>query len=288
MNLKEEIEKIVAETVVSPHIVKETTVFTTSILTTESGKKYFLKTGPVCSAYRCEANGLRELANVNGVNVPIVAGFGTNFLLTEYISTTSPGSRFFSKLGETLALIHKYKGKYFGFYEDNYIGTSPQINSANERESHNWCEFYFNKRLLFQYRMAEKNGLATGVIRDGMVKIERNIHTIIPESDELPSLLHGDLWCGNYMCNENRDPVLIDPAVYYGNRESDLAMTHQFGGFPGEFYISYSSEYPLLPGWEFRENIYKLYHILNHLNIFGRGYLYQAEQIINYYICRAY
>jgi len=115
------------------------------------------------------------------------------------------------------------------------------------------------------------------------MRLEKKMESILNDSIEPPCLLHGDLWAGNFICDENGNAVLIDPAVYYGHREADLAMTKVFGGFSREFYESYQAEYPLRPGWEYRERLYRLYHILNHLNLFGRGYLHEAESLLNKY-----
>lgn len=144
--------------------------------------------------------------------------------------------------------------------------------------------FYYNKRLLFQYRLAERNGYATAALRNGISKLESRIHTILSGSEELPCLLHGDLWSGNFLCDSLGNPVLIDPAVYYGHREADLAMTRLFGGFPETFYRAYDKEYPLAAGYFYREGLYKLYHVLNHLNLFGTGYLGEAESILKFYL----
>ena len=127
-------------------------------------------------------------------------------------------------------------------------------------------------------------GNSTPELRKAISKLEERIEEIIGDSEEKPSLLHGDLWSGNFMVNENGETVLIDPAVYYGHREADLGMTKLFGGFSNEFYKSYNETYPLKDGYEYRENIYKLYHVLNHLNLFGGGYYSQAISLIKFYI----
>ena len=133
---------------------------------------------------------------------------------------------------------------------------------------------------MFQFRLAENNGYSTTQLKEGMKNIEKKIDDIIGVNVEVPSLLHGDLWGGNYITDQKGNPCLIDPAVYYGHREADLAMTKLFGGFDTSFYSAYNEEYPLMEGWEYRENIYKLYHVLNHLNLFGTSYLNQAISLI--------
>ena len=130
----------------------------------------------------------------------------------------------------------------------------------------------------------EKNGLADEDLRKSFSRLESKISDILKDSQEQPSLLHGDLWSGNYMVDEHGNACIIDPAVYYGHREADLAMTRLFGGYSEDFYKSYNESFPLKDGWEYRENIYKLYHVLNHLNLFGKGYYSQALSLIRSYL----
>lgn len=249
---------------------------------TRSGKSYFLKTGPASTTYRCEANSLRELSKAGTLRIAEVISYGDNFILTEFITQGRPAKDFHRNFGRNLARMHRYYGKTFGFYEDNFIGANPQLNIPSKEEANDWAAFYFNKRLLYQYKMAETNGYVTEGLRKSFSNLEKIIGTLLKDSPEPPTLLHGDLWSGNYLCDEQGNAVLIDPAVYYGHREADLAMTKVFGGFSPEFYRAYMEEHPLTEGWEEREDIYKLYHIFNHLNIFGRGYLAEAE----YLLCR--
>jgi len=248
-----------------------------------SGKEYFLKTGPPSTAYQCEANGLRELAKADALRTPTVISVGSDYLLTEYITSGAVSHASHVELGCGLAKLHRFRSASFGFYEDNYIGANPQLNIPDESERNDWIAFYFNKRLLYQYKLAERNGYVSAALKTGFKRLEGEIGDLLKDSIEPPTLLHGDLWSGNYLFDEEREPVLIDPAVYYGHREADLAMTKVFGGFSPLFYTAYRQEYPLPEGWERREGIYKLYHILNHLNIFGRNYLAEAEFIISGY-----
>lgn len=250
---------------------------------TESGKIYFLKQGGFSTTYRCEANGLKELAKPDAFEVARPIAYGDSYILTEFIQPGKSPRTFFEDFGKQLARLHRYKGEKNGFYENNFIGANVQLNLPYKEEDENWILFYFNKRLLFQYKLAERKRLVSNELRNGFSKLGNRLDTILQGSEETPSLLHGDLWSGNFICNEQGNPVLIDPAVYYGHREADLAMTKLFGGFPSMFYESYQKEYPLAEGWEYRENLYKLYHVLNHLNLFGRSYLYEAEQIVAFY-----
>lgn len=248
---------------------------------TISGKEYFLKSGIESPAYQCEANGLMELAKAHSLRVANVISVGVNYILTEYIREGRPSPAFYEGFGRRFAQMHRFQGESFGFYENNFIGANPQLNIPYEDEKTDWAAFYFNKRILYQYKLAERNGNITSTLRSGLAKLESKIDTILKNSKEPPTLLHGDLWSGNYLCDTNGIAVLIDPAVYYGHREADLAMTKVFGGFSPLFYEAYMEEYPLAEGWEYRENIYKLYHILNHLNIFGRSYLSEAEYLFS-------
>ncbi len=258
-------------------------VSTRLIQTKESGKKFFLKSGNYSPAFRCEANGLKEIRKTNAIRCPEVIAVDDNFILTEYISQRRPSSTFFQKFAEQFACMHRFTSASFGFYENNFIGANPQLNIPEPEEEKDWITFYFNKRLLYQYHLAEDNHYVSPVIKQMFIRLEKNIHKILEGSENIPCLLHGDLWSGNFLCNEQGEAVIIDPAVYYGNREADLAMTKVFGGFPDVFYEFYNKNYPLADGWEYRENIYKLYHILNHLNLFGRSYLYEAESLLNFY-----
>lgn len=255
-------------------------------LVTDNGSAFFLKynSGSSYDMFIKEANGLKELSKANSIRIPEVLSFNGDYILLEFISSGNKKKNFFEEFGRKFAEMHKYTAIEFGFYEDNYIGSNPQKNISEEKEKTNWVNFYFNKRILYQLQLAEKIGNSTSELRKGISKLEEKIDGIIGGCSEKPSLLHGDLWGGNYMVDENGNAVLIDPAVYYGHREADLGMTKLFGGFSTEFYKSYNETFPLDDGYEDRENIYKLYHVLNHLNLFGGGYYSQAISLIKFYI----
>jgi fructosamine-3-kinase len=231
-----------------------------------------------------EAHGLKELQKANAIKVPEVILYDEGFVLLEFITSITKKKNFFEEFGRKFALLHKFRSDEFGFYEDNYIGSTPQININDETTKKNWTSFYFNKRLLYQFKLAEKNGYADSRLRDAFIKTEDKIEFILGGSAEMPTLLHGDLWSGNYITDENGEACLIDPAVYYGHREADLAMTKLFGGFSQLFYDSYNESFPLLEGWKYRENIYMLYHVLNHLNLFGSGYYAHALSLMKFYL----
>lgn len=248
---------------------------------THSGKEYYLKTGSPSRTYRCEANGLRELAKAASIDVANVVSVGEDYILTDFINLGKPMQGFYREFGRRFARLHRHHGRKYGFVEDNFIGINPQQNIPSGNEANNWSAFFFNKRLLYQYKLAERNGFVSNDLRSGFLYLEKIIEELLKYSIEPPTLLHGDLWSGNYIRNDQGGATLIDPAVYYGHREADLAMTKVFGGFPPEFYKGYMDEYPLPENWEEREGVYKLYHILNHLNIFGRSYLAEAEYLVS-------
>lgn len=248
------------------------------------GRRVFVKSHTPGAMFRAEALGLSELAKANACVVPEVLFYDHQMLVTEFVEQGKRPRNFMEDFGRRFALLHRFTGEYFGFVEDNFIGSTPQLNLAAADEKNDWTAFYFRKRLLFQFGLAEANGFADERFRSLFGNIEAKLHTILPHSHELPSLLHGDLWSGNFLVNHMGEPVLIDPAVYYGNREADLAMTRLFGGFSDDFYGAYSEEFPLQPGWEYRQNVYKLYHILNHLNIFGSGYYDEAIGLMRHYL----
>lgn len=253
---------------------------------TASGKKYFLKINETAGndMFVKEAHGLTELKNANAIRTPEVINYDNEFILLEFIDSGRISRDMFENFGINFAKLHQFKGEYFGFFEDNYIGSNVQKNLSDDESKNNWIKFYFEKRILFQLKLAEKKGYATNDLIKAVSKLSDKINDIIGSSLEPPSLLHGDLWSGNFMIDDNGNACIIDPAVYYGHREADLAMTKLFGGFNSEFYEAYNEYYPLKEGFEYRENIYKLYHVLNHLNLFGSGYYSQAISLIKYYL----
>ncbi len=250
------------------------------IIYTDKGNKYFLKHGFSNGMFECEANGLKELAKAKCIRIPKVILQGEDFLLLEFINSGIKTRNSMAHFGFQLANLHRYTSDKFGFKEDNFIGASVQKNT----HLYSWTEFYFNNRLLFQYNLAQTQGRATPELSKLFFKLEKKIDYILRDSVNISSLLHGDLWGGNYLIDENGDAVLIDPAVYYGDRETDLAMTKLFGGFTAEFYDAYQKVYPLPVGYEYRENIYLLYHVMNHYNLFGNIYYRQMIDLIRFYL----
>jgi fructosamine-3-kinase len=281
--IRDRIESVLGESVAVSSSVGGGSIADSKIIETKSGRRYFLKTGFNSSMFINEANGLKELQKANCITVPEIIAADKQFLLLELILPGRRSSDFWSVFGEQFAQLHQFTNDSFGFYENNFIGATPQFNIAVGEEKTDWVEFYFNKRLLPQFKLAEKGGYAREEFRRAFLVVEAKLEQILKGSEEPPSLLHGDLWSGNFMIGTEGEPVLIDPAVCYGHREADLAMTYLFGGFSDEFYNAYMSAYPLKKGWEYRINIYKLYHVLNHLNLFGTGYYGQAIALMEYY-----
>lgn len=253
---------------------------------TNSGDNYFIKINPSAppGMFSKEANGLNELKKPGALRIPAVIAAEKDFIVTEFIDEGQKEREFFENFGRNFAKLHRYSSDKFGFYEDNYIGSNIQSNLSSGNDGENWTEFYFNKRILFQFKLTEKNGNSTDELSKGIKELGKRIDEIFSGSRETPSLLHGDLWSGNFIIDEKGSACLIDPAVYYGHREADLAMTKLFGGFSPVFYEAYNETYPLPDGFEYRENIYKLYHVLNHLNLFGGSYYSQAVSLIRFYL----
>jgi fructosamine-3-kinase len=277
-----QIENIIDERIISHKALGGGSIADANVITTESGKKYFIKSyRNKSSILQTEANGLKELEKSKAIRIPKVIAITDDYLILEFIKTGKAKNRFSKLFGKQFAEMHKTKSDRFGFYENNYIGSTQQINLPQNK---NWIEFFWEYRLLFQFKLAEQNGYVNSEFKILFKKLEIQFPKILEGTEEEPTLLHGDLWSGNFMVDENGNPVLIDPAVYYGNREADIAMTKLFGGFDAQFYSAYDEAYPLLDDWEYRIDLYKLYHVLNHLNLFGSGYYSQAISIIKKYV----
>ncbi len=280
---KNYISKILGKEILSVNPISGGCIANSQRVIAEDGTTYFIKNYQIAgsSILKNEANGLKELKKANAVRVPEVIYFDNEYLVLEFIEGGRKRKDFFEYFGHLFALQHKYTAEKFGFFENNFIGSTEQKNLPQKE---NWREFYFENRLLFQFKLAERNGYISDEARKLFSGLENRLEEIIPDDGEKPALLHGDLWSGNYMCDSNGNPVLIDPAVYYGNREADLAMTKLFGGFDADFYNAYNETFPLCDDWKYREPIYKLYHVLNHANLFGWGYMNQALELMRFYL----
>ncbi len=285
-DLKSRLEKIFSEPIKSTSSISGGCIADSRKLQFESGKVYFLKqlSGRSPGGFDAEEAGLKELRKSSTVNVPEVVRKGPDFLLLQWIEEGfSQTSSSMEMLGIQFAEMHRFRGKKFGFSEDNYLGGSPQLNKPSKEGSQNWAVFYAENRLEIQTSLAVKNGYATSELRNLMENLIKKFPDFISGTEEEPSLVHGDLWSGNYLIDKNGIPWLIDPAVYYGHREADLAMTSLFGGFSNSFYSAYKSTYPIESGYADREPLYHLYHLLNHLNLFGTGYYSQVISILRRY-----
>jgi protein-ribulosamine 3-kinase len=228
-----------------------------------------------------EAEGLQKLRKSTFLKVPETFGHGRiedyNYLLSEFISTSRHQLDYWEELGLGLAHLHLTQGKQFGLESDNYIASLHQKNHQND----NWLDFFIEQRLEPMLGMAYFEKLIPLDFLKKFQKIYPKMESLFPL--EKPALLHGDLWSGNVICNQQGKPCLIDPAIYFGHREMDLAFSRLFGGFDSRFYEAYESIVPLEPGFESRIGIYNLYPLLVHLNLFGVAYLPGIEKIIKHF-----
>ncbi|MDP2196862.1 MAG: fructosamine kinase family protein [Rhodocyclaceae bacterium] len=260
-------------------------------------RSFFVKTGTTIAAtsFDAEADGLNALRATGTVRVPKVGAGGTAlagsavsmgtaavdhaFLILEYLELRSLDRTGGAALGDALARLHRESGEAadatYGWPRDNFIGGTPQSNQSQRT----WAGFFSAERLRPQLALASANGMERG-LRDQGEQIAARLSALFLDYRPLPSLLHGDLWSGNAAQLEDGTPVIFDPAVYRGDREADIAMAELFGGFPESFYAAYRAAWPLDPGYETRKTLYNLYHVLNHFNLFGAGYLGQARRMI--------
>jgi len=242
-------------------------------------RRYFVKLNDASrlGMFEAEAEGLKEIARTRSVRVPEPVCWGTAdgsaFIVLEYLDLGGTDSRSLEKLGQQLAQMHRTTHDRFGWRMDNTIGSTPQINTP----SSDWLEFWRERRLGFQLKLAARNG---GNFMNKGERLMADLGEFFHGYRPAASLLHGDLWGGNVGAAE-QDPVIFDPAVYFGDREADIAMTELFGGFSARFYQAYQETWPLDAGYKVRKTLYNLYHVLNHFNLFGGGYGSQAEHMID-------
>lgn len=266
--------------VVGSEVVTGGSINETLVVQLASGGRYFVKTnaGEQPRMFATEAAGLRALAEVGELRVPEVIAHTDDFLVLELVEQGAPRRKFFEIFGQRLAELHRKSSgvSRFGFEHDNYIGSTPQQN----RWSDDWVDFFRDQRLGYQLRLADTNGVASRELLQLGQRLMTRLDLLIGRPAEPSCLLHGDLWSGNYLCGKDGYPVLIDPATYYGRREAELAMTQLFGGFDRRFYAAYEATWPLESGAEERIELYKLYHLLNHLNLFGASYLGSCLQVM--------
>lgn len=248
-------------------------------LTTESSHSFFLKLNDQAPSdmFMREAEGIRALTVDGGPRVPAVHLVGEEFLLLEDLSPTNRQAGYWEAFGRSLAKLHDHHHPRFGFDQDNYLGSTPQPNQWTD-DGH---RFFAEHRLLYQGELANRKGL----LQKNQVKRIEQLADRLPDliPDQPASLIHGDLWSGNAITDSRGAPAIIDPATHYGWAEAELGMTVLFGGFAEPFYRAYENEANLTEGWRQRLPIYNLYHLLNHLNLFGPSYLGQVESILARY-----
>lgn len=242
---------------------------------------FFLKwnSGMPSDMFEAEKKGLEILLGAAEIKVPVPLYYGhfngKDFLLMEYLDQGSPSETFWNDFGRSLAALHRHTHSYYGLDHDNYIGRLPQKNKYNT----SWITFFIEQRIMPQLKLAQDKGLIEASFVFRFDNLFRVLEDIFPE--EPPALLHGDLWSGNFLCGKKGKACLIDPAVYYGSREMEMAFTNLFGGFDEEFYAAYHNYYPFQPGFHERIDIYNLYPLLVHVNLFGTSYLPGVRSVIN-------
>ena len=228
--------------------------------------------------FAAEAQALTEIAEQECIRVPTPIAHGgdgdTSWLVLEYLDLTSNGPA--SLLGEQLAALHGVTAGQHGWRHNNFIGSTPQCNTRCD----DWMIFWRDYRLALQLKMAKVNG-HSGLLQRKGERLLENLDQIMADHQPVASLLHGDLWAGNKAFTPGGQPVIFDPASYYGDRETDIAMTELFGGFGPSFYSAYREHSPLPDGYRLRRELYNLYHMLNHLNLFGSVYLSRCENFID-------
>ncbi len=285
MNLMQDIAAAIGQTTGEPFSLVTTRpmgggCINSTYLMEGPDQSYFVKLNDAHheDMFEAEADGLCEIVDSHTVRAPAPvchghAG-GSCFLVLEYLELGDKSKG--ETLGEQLAAMHKHVAEQFGWHRNNTIGSTPQSNTPET----DWVRFYSQHRLRFQMELAAKKGAGRRLMDRGERLLE-GLHSFFTDYRPKPSLLHGDLWGGNWATTLTGEPVIFDPAVYYGDREADIAMTELFSGFGGDFYSGYNATWPLDPGYETRKTLYNLYHIINHFNLFGGGYLSQAEHMID-------
>lgn len=246
----------------------------------DRGQTYFVKFNAPTQVemFAAEALGLQQMQAVKAIRVPTPICWGTAegaaYLVMEWLDLGGGGTQAWGKMGQRLAQLHRngVSAKGFGWDRNNTIGSTPQLNFWTG----DWATFFVEHRIGYQLKLGRRNG---GQFPQGQ-RLLAQIPDLLAGHEPQPSLVHGDLWSGNAAISRSGEPIIFDPAVYYGDREVDLAMSELFGRFSPEFYRAYEATWPLEPGYERRKILYNLYHILNHFNLFGGGYESQANRMI--------
>lgn len=247
-----------------------------------SGQPLFIKTNTADrkDMFEAEAAGLEEIRRAHALRVPMVIMVGVagefSWLALEWIECGRPTETTEQDLGRLLAVMHRTQSARYGWHRDNTIGSTKQINT----EGDDWVSFFSEYRLQYQIDLAIDNGYARD-LEDKGCRLIQDMAGFFRSYRPSASLLHGDLWAGNWSADDHGQPFVYDPAVYFGDRESDIAMTRLFGGFGVGFYEAYEASFPLDSDWQSRQCLYQLYHVLNHVNLFGGGYVTQAGSLID-------
>jgi protein-ribulosamine 3-kinase len=247
-----------------------------------SGGSYFIKWNDAQKypgMFEAEGRGLSVLHDAKAIHIPKVLAVGeTNdeqFIVLELIEASHQSKDYWETLGHQLAALHRHTNTHFGLDHQNYIGSLRQYNDFAD----NWINFFIEKRLIVQLELASANGHADASLLKKFDRLFQMLPSIFPK--ESPALLHGDLWSGNLITDNFGNPCLIDPAVYYGHREAELAFTTLFGGFDKKFYEAYQEAFPMGKRFDERVDIYNLYPLLVHVNLFGGHYVNQVKSILN-------
>jgi fructosamine-3-kinase len=251
------------------------------LLETTAGN-FFLKWNSATkypNMFEAEARGLTILRQPSVIHIPEVMATSSlsqwQFILLEFVDEKKKNPQYWENLGDQLANLHRNTASSFGLDHDNYIGSLPQYNRLKK----SWVDFFVEQRLQIQVDLALKNSLINSQLARQFDSLFKKLAQLLPE--EKPSLLHGDLWSGNIITNSKGEPCLIDPAIFFGNREAEISFTKLFGGFSSVFYESYTKNYPLLSGFSTRSDVYNLYPLMVHVNLFGSAYLPQVVSILS-------
>jgi fructosamine-3-kinase len=258
-----------------------------SFLLRTSGAKYFVKIShrkDLKDFFECERRGLELLRNASGLSVPEVIALikdeddSIELLVLDFLEEGNPSPDFWKNFGRELAFLHQNSSDYFGLEYNNYIGSLPQSNKKHE----DWINFFIHERLDAQYRLARSQNYLDEQFGKDLDRLYGKLDQIIPK--EPAALLHGDLWSGNYRVMGSGEAAIFDPAVYYGHREVDLAMMHLFGGFHRSLFDAYHEAYPLTVEWQERIDLFNLYPLLVHVNLFAGSYTSRVKQVLKKYI----
>lgn len=290
--MKDKIENLLSETFSEPIRILGSSscgggcINRTEVLSLSNGEKAFLKShpNPPQNFFHCEARGLDLLRSAeNGPSLPTVLGIQpstkTRFILLEHIAEEPPCDKFYIGFGRAMAALHRKSHDHYGLDHNNYIGKTPQKNTLEKDP----IIFFREYRIRFQQELARQSRLLPVSLDKSIDKLCSKLHKLLDITGEKPALLHGDLWSGNYFSGPRQTPYIFDPATHFGLREADLAMTELFESLPKSFYSAYNEAFPLNPGYAERKNLYNLYHLLNHLNLFGGSYLSSVENTVNYF-----